>query len=166
MSISRSTQRRTRGKSMSSKKSKTRSRSKSSVSSQGGKIKYAQHLICNLMNLKHSIKLFHWTTKNYSFHKITDDFLSKQDELIDQYVEVFLGLNGNKNKLELIRPVQRVISLQIKSVGDLLKKIETTIDLLNKHSRDYPNHELLALRDEMLAELQRFKYLLQIEGKK
>jgi DNA-binding ferritin-like protein len=168
MSRSRVTQKRSKSKHAvrSMLKTKSRSKTKTAIRSQGAKIKYVQHLVCNLMNLKHSIKLFHWTTNKYSFHKITDDFLSKLDELIDQYVEVFLGQHPNKNKLELVKPLQRVITSPVKNVNDVLKHTEKIIELLNKHNKEYDSNELLAIRDELLSESQRFKYLLHIEAKK
>lgn len=119
-----------------------------------------------LMKLKHSIKLYHWTTDEYRVHITTDGYLKQLDPLIDQYVEVMLGLekkHERKNK-EIERNLkQKLCEMKIKpldSIGELNELLNSSINMLKQHEHIMNVPELLAIRDEIVAETQKFKYLL------
>lgn len=123
-------------------------------------------IIQPLMELKHSVKLFHWTTSQYPIHKITDKFLQTLDPLIDQYVEVMLGaskVSPNKNKrieTKLKKTLQNISVHPLDSKKSISYILDLNINLLNTHSTCNTNVELLAIRDEIVSEIQRLKYLL------
>lgn len=119
-----------------------------------------------LMKLKHSIKLYHWTSDEYRVHITTDGYLKQLDPLIDQYVEVMLGLekkHERKNK-EIERNLkQKLCEMKIKpldSIGELNELLNSSINMLKQHEHIMNVPELLAIRDEIVAETQKFKYLL------
>jgi len=44
--------------------------------------------------LRSQIKLYHWQTYQFARHKATDDLITALDELMDSYVEVYMGKYG------------------------------------------------------------------------
>lgn len=124
------------------------------------------NIIDMLMKLKHTIKLYHWTTDEYRIHITTDGYLKQLDPLIDQYVEVMLGLEKKyekKNK-EVERKLKQVLcDIQITpldTVEDLNHLLNSVTQKLKQHDKISNDPELLAIRDEILSETQKFKYLI------
>ena len=48
-------------------------------------------LLRKIIQLQRQIKFFHWNTKNYAAHKITDEFHTTLSGLVDQLVEVSIS---------------------------------------------------------------------------
>lgn len=111
--------------------------------------------------LRNQLKLYHWQTHSYARHKATDELLDSLDKLIDEYVEVYMGKYGrpriggktaalrltNMNEKQAARFVRSCIAYVAGPLTRDLKEGDT--DLLN-------------LRDEMLAHLQRAMYLFSL----
>lgn len=127
------------------------------------------YIVHCLMRVRHTIKVFHWTTKNYGTHKITDKFTDKLDDAIDKYVEIYLGKASNdstmdKKKKMLEKRLKSITSHDVKNKEDLIKVLNHMIEKLNHHEHLNERHELLAVRDEIIGELQTMKYLLNLRG--
>lgn len=119
-----------------------------------------------LIKLKHSIKLYHWTTDEYRIHITTDGYLKQLDPFIDQYVEVMLGLakkHERKNK-EIERKLKEKLcemkTKPLNSIEELNHLLNSAITLLKQHEHINNDPELLAIRDEIVGETQKFKYLI------
>lgn len=156
-------------KSKSRSKSKTRSKTMTKTKSSSKNEDYVcliKKIIQPLMEMKHSIKLFHWTTSQYPIHKITDSFLEVLDPLLDKYVEVVLGaskhtMNKNIYVETKLQNILKNISIQpIQSKKSISSLLDSNVKILNTHTNCNTNVELLAIRDEIVSEIQRFKYLL------
>lgn len=130
----------------------------------------AQHTPVDIVNLlielKHSVKVYHWTTDEYRIHLATDGFLKQLDPLLDQYAEVMLGLvkkNMNKNT-EVVRQLKNKLATiqthSLNNIEDLNRRLNNIIDFLKNHERISNEPELLAIRDEIVSETQKFKYLI------
>ena len=111
-----------------------------------------------MFNLQLINKLYHWNTTSYARHKATDQFDDSISPLIDRFVEVYSGRYN-------IKPQVSDIILNNKFVtddgfGDLLRAIKGYLE------RDVPkfanNSELLNIRDEILAEINKMNYLLRL----
>ena len=105
---------------------------------------------------KHQImmKLFHFQTKAYGGHKTSDSYLSKFLENMDKFMEVAQGIYGRVD-LKHFDICGNVISDSsithcLTSFG---KYLESMTDLIKCT-------DLLNIRDEMLGEVNQFKYLL------
>ena len=119
--------------------------------------------ISNLNNLLQTLKLYHWTTDYFNIHKITDTFIGGLSSMLDNYVEVYLGSELDKQNLVERKLKIKLSKVNIKPISkksDLLKKINLNINTLK-----LTNHsvELNAIRDELISELQKFKYLLNLK---
>jgi hypothetical protein len=114
------------------------------------------------METLHMIKLYHWNTRSYSQHKATDELHERLSGNMDKFVEVFLGKTGAR----LHHMDEKIRLLNIQRSHDLKQRIyqfrEFMIemnDCLHKH-RDT---DLLNIRDEILADLNQFLYLLTLD---
>lgn len=119
--------------------------------------------ISNLNNLLQTLRLYHWTTDYFNIHKITDTFIGELSSMLDNYVEVYLGSVLDKQNFverKLKNKLSKVNIRPISKKSDLLKKLN-----LNINSLKLTNHsvELNAIRDEIISELQKFKYLLNLK---
>jgi hypothetical protein len=116
-----------------------------------------------MMEAHHNIKLYHWKTKSYATHKATDNLHAKLAELIDRYVEVFMGkINYNLKMTE--HPVMKIKNLDtndqlekyICELIDFLTEVHKKVDL----ERDT---DILNIRDEIVGEFNQFLYLLRLK---
>ena len=138
----------------------------------GKKSGLATMIVPTFLNMLNTVKLYHWKTTSYSTHKATDDLYSKMGELTDKFVEVMLGKEelGGRSKLLNGGSSARayVLNLSLYSSNtDFKKQIEQYKTFLINVSNDPvfnsgENVDLLAIRDELLAELNQFLYLLSL----
>ena len=113
-------------------------------------------------NMREQIKLYHWQTHSFARHKATDDLLDALDKTIDEYVEVYMGRYGRprmasrNNTVRVQNMNEKMASRFIKECiayiqGPLVKKLAST------------DTELINLRDEMLADLNKVTYLFTLQ---
>jgi hypothetical protein len=102
-----------------------------------------------------AMKMFHFQTQSYGAHKAADDYLNTFATNFDKMMEVFQGEYGgfDVNK----------ISLNVQMVDD--KTIGAHLDKVIAFMRSPLEYvelpaEIAAIRDEMIAEIQKLKYLL------
>lgn len=113
-----------------------------------------------LLETQIQFKICHWQTKEYSRHMAFGGIYDALDDLIDKFVEVYMGKYGrfqltdnektinieNLNELDLTKFVKIVKSTLLEFEGSLSEK---DTDLLN-------------IKDEMLAEINKLGYLLTL----
>ena len=110
-----------------------------------------------MMSAQQSLRLQHWMTKSHAQHKTIGKAYEGLDELIDSFVETLIGAKS--------RDVLSGISSL--SVGGDVQKILGDLEgvLRNDIPKDVGEKEtsLLNIRDEMLALVQKTRYLLTQE---
>ena len=106
------------------------------------------------------IKLYHFQTRLYSGHKTSDSYYSKFLELSDQFLEVAQGIYG---RISLKHFNISGDTLRDSSIIAYLTKFGKYLETMEAQS--ITNTDLLNIRDEMLAEVNQFKYLHNIEKK-
>lgn len=119
-------------------------------------------MITNLLLLHNQLKILHWQTDKYSSHVAYGDTYNDLSELIDDFVEIFIGKYGKvKNNKDFqinlfdLKNENQVISFldeQIKYLSVDLKK------MLKNNDTD-----LFNIIDEMLSKLNKLKYLLTLK---
>lgn len=127
----------------------------------------AAAIVPTFLHMLNTVKLYHWKTTNFATHKATDELYANLNNKIDTFVEVMLGKNdlGGRSKLLNVN----IIKLTVYSNNDAFKKqIETykkfLLDLSDEKNgfNTLLNVDLLALRDELLADFNQFLYLLSL----
>lgn len=124
--------------------------------------KFEQEIVIKYLSLLNTVKIYHWKTHSYSTHKATDELYSRLNKDIDKFVEVLLGKIGNRVDLTKVKsvPIHDFTSLeQMKKEIVSFKSYLVNLDS-NKVMRSMSNSDLYNIRDEILADLNQFLYLL------
>ena len=130
------------------------------------------HIVHTFLIMLNTVKLYHWKTTSYATHKATDDLYAKIGDLIDHFVEVMLGKEELGGRAKILKGAtgkdDYLLNLSLYSSNTEFKKqIEYYKTFLINLSKDTNfnsaiNVDLLAIRDELLAELNKFLYLLSL----
>ena len=140
---------------------KTRKNRKSSSNSTSHK----KQVITKILEMLMTVKLYHWNTMTYSVHKATDELYGELNTLMDQFVEVLLGKRDNiseKNKQEILN----INTLHVKNYKDngqfkkCVEEFKSYLIGLNTMFSRGGNSDLMNIRDEILAVLNKVSYLL------
>jgi DNA-binding ferritin-like protein len=120
------------------------------------------NLITNLLTLHNQLKVYHWQTRSFAAHRAFGKAYDAMTLLIDQFVEVYQGKNG------LVK-AQNNFTITLRNLNgndDANKFIESFLDYLMGplvNSLDTAKDtDLMNIRDEMSAELNKLKYLLTL----
>ena len=130
--------------------------------------KLYQEILNVFMQMLTTIKLYHWKTSNYSTHKATDQLYSDLNDKIDSFVEVLLGKNIETGNIRsYILNVKTIKPTIFKDNNQLKREIESyksfLINFTNQpQMKQNSNSDLLNIRDEILAVLNQFLYLLTL----
>jgi hypothetical protein len=114
-----------------------------------------------LLNLRNQIKLYHWQTRIYARHVATDSAVDKLDELIDKYVEVYMGKYGRPNITKTTNMIQ-VKNMADKSAVKFIKDCIAHLTGPFTKSLKVTDTDLLNIKDEMLGELNQLLYLFTL----
>jgi DNA-binding ferritin-like protein len=120
------------------------------------------HIVKIFIEMLHTIKLYHWKTRSYAQHKATDDLYEKLNEKIDEFVEVLLG--KDQTRIKMIE--KRIDLLDANNTREIKERIFeyreflTDMNIWFDNSRD---SDLLSIRDDILASLNQFLYLLTFD---
>ena len=133
------------------------------------KNKYKNIISC-FLSMLNTVKVYHWKTTSYSTHKATDHLYDDLNKKIDEFVEVMIGKPdiGQMRNSMLNMTANDVKITNFNNNNELKKEIEIyknfLISLSNEpgFNRDSTNADLLAIRDEILALLNQFLYLLTL----
>jgi hypothetical protein len=123
-------------------------------------------LILNFMEMLNTIKIFHWSTLSYPSHIATDNLHTKMSELIDSFIEQYIGGVGG-GKTPVFRGSGRNRSIpfcECKSLEHLRRKLseyKTFLNSLTERLNGVP--ELLNIRDEMIGTIDQAVYLLRLK---
>jgi DNA-binding ferritin-like protein len=114
-----------------------------------------------LLTTTHQLHVYHWQTDSYAAHQAFGQAYDALDGLMDQFVEVFMGKYGKVASKE-------GFNVNLSNITDKkpVEFIDTIIDFLTNElpkSLKENDTDLLNIRDEMLAELNKLKYLLTLE---
>jgi hypothetical protein len=133
----------------------------------------ADHILC-FLELLNTIKIYHWSTLSYPTHKATDELHEKLSELVDSFIEIYIGhcARGKGGGAGLGVPVFRFKSekdasiefCECKSLDAFCKVLDDNIvhlegltDKLNGYT------DLVNIRDEMVGALAQTLYLLRLK---
>jgi len=131
----------------------------------GGIAGLARVVIPKFLEMINTIKIYHWKTTSYSTHKATDDLFANLNTKTDEFVEVMLGKSEiNRNSVLMFPSVKLDMfssNAECRKLVEGYKKF--LIDLpKNKNFNAMSNVDLLAIRDEIVALLNQFLYLLTL----
>jgi len=114
-----------------------------------------------LLEIVNVVKLYHWNTRSYAEHKATDELHERLTGNIDKFVEVYLGKDGSRiqkwNQHMEIPQLANTTTLKSRvfEFRDFLVKMNDVFD-------EKKDSDLLSIRDDILADIHQFLYLLTL----
>jgi DNA-binding ferritin-like protein len=120
-----------------------------------------EQIIIELLTIQNQFRIYHWQTKSFSRHKAFGKIYSNLEDLIDNFVEICMGKHGRPDftgGVSLL--VSDIKELDPVNFSDAV--VEFLIDLDNKYDQT-KDSDLLNVRDEMMALINRLKYLLTLK---
>ena len=121
-----------------------------------------QKIVFMFLQMLNTVKLYHWKTSSYAQHKATDELYTNLNANIDSFVEVMLGKTGGRVNLTGQKSLPL---LDYTNVEDFKREVNIYKNYLINMSKDTSlnisgNSDLMNVRDEILANLNQFTYLL------
>jgi Family of unknown function (DUF5856) len=120
-----------------------------------------EELILKLVQIQNQFRFLHWQTFGYSKHKSYGKIYEKLGDLIDNFTETMMGKYGRPqfdSEFSIMFQDIQAVNVQnfLDGITEFLVEITETLD--SKYDTD-----LLNIRDEMLGEINRLKYLLTLK---
>jgi len=126
--------------------------------------KDVKSLIYRLLQSLMIVKLYHWNTKVYSVHKVTDELYDALNDKMDSFIEVLLGKHTiNKTSLLDIHTLHLKTFKHPNAFIKWLEQFKTYLIHVNELFKSEENSDLFNIRDEILAELNKITYLLSFK---
>ena len=117
-------------------------------------------IVTNLLTLHNQLKIHHWQTKSYAEHQALGGAYDALTDQIDEFIEVFMGKYGRIESRDGFK-------IELSNYNDV-----ATVDFVDKYINYLVNElpkgleesdtDLFNIRDEMLAQLNKLKYLLTL----
>lgn len=120
-----------------------------------------EEIILKLVQIQNQFRFMHWQTTGDAKHRAYGDIYDKLGELMDDFAEAMMGKYGRiefESEFSIMFQDLKSLNLQsfIDGITDFLVSITEMLD--PKYDTD-----LLNLRDEMLASINKLKYLLTLK---
>lgn len=116
------------------------------------------------------IKLYHWKTYSFATHKATDELYDKFNGNMDRFMEVLLGKTSAGGRIQM-KSGASISLFDLDDPKELVYKIgQFKSFLINLNVNPglrvlhMDNSDLFTIRDEILADLNQFLYLLTLHG--
>lgn len=119
-----------------------------------------EEIVLMLLQIQTQFKILHWQTTSYARHNAYGMIYDNLDEKIDEFVEITMGKQGRFElpdgaKIELFNLKSLEINTFLKTFTDFL--IGLSKELTEEDS------DLLNIRDEILADINKLRYLLTLK---
>lgn len=119
-----------------------------------------ENIVKNLLLILNQIKMYHWQTESFAQHKALGNTYDSLNDLIDNFVEILIGKYGRDVLVSSTLNIRRSEDLDLgDSLNSILPYLINLTDVLDQKS----DSDLLNVRDEMLGEINKLKYLLTLK---
>jgi len=134
----------------------------------------AKHILC-FLELLNTIKIYHWSTLSYPTHKATDELHTKLSELVDSFIEIYIGHCSRgqgsgvpvfqfKNGMGRKRSSASIPFCECKSLDAFCKILDENIIHMEGLTKKLDGYtDLVNIRDEMVGALAQALYLLRLK---
>ena len=129
-----------------------------------------EKILLTFLTITTQIKLYHWQTLSHPRHLASGDLYSELDGLVDKFIEVLQGRiileTTNTNYRILLSDRMKTITLQNYNDNDVLSlilNIKTYLESIELTSLIGKFTDLINIRDEMLASINKSSYLFSLK---
>jgi DNA-binding ferritin-like protein len=117
------------------------------------------HLVGVFLEMLNMVKLYHWKTQSFAQHKATDELYASLNQNVDRFIEVLLGKDTKRiqmmeKKIDLIDPAN------VTEFKTRIYEYREFLTDMNLHFSEKTDMDLLAIRDDLLADINQFLYLM------
>jgi hypothetical protein len=131
--------------------------------SKSDKNKNGMSIVKTFLEILHSIKLYHWKTKSYAQHKVTDELHEKLSAETDRFVEVLTGKTSTR--IQMVEEKMKLYDFDNRTqFKDKIFEFRQFLVDLNQTFPTKKDGDLLSIRDEMLESVNQFLYLFTLHG--
>ena len=118
--------------------------------------------INSFLSTQIQFKILHWQTKGYARHMAFGDIYDSLDELVDEYVEVAMGKWG---RFSVDEKTNTIVYKNLSEVNmvEFLQDFKGKLYLITTELDQEKDTDLLNLKDEILAKINKLAYLLTLE---
>ena len=113
-----------------------------------------------MVNFQLQMKVFHWQTTSYAQHMAFGAIYDYLDGAIDKFVEMLQGrsdrINFDDAGLKIQKLTDEAVNGSVEEFGKLLVSLSSYFDTK-------ADSDLLNLRDKMLGEINKLKFLLSLK---
>lgn len=114
-----------------------------------------------LLQFRTDIKMYHWQTKSFAYHKISDELLTSIDDLTDKLVENICGLLNTRPEMNTTTQINISNILEKNVFISKGKDVEKKLRALDVVFRS--KSEILNIRDELVGSINKALYLLSFD---
>jgi len=118
-------------------------------------------IVENFIEMLNTIKLYHWNTRSFAQHKATDELYQRLNEHVDKFVEVFLGKKNDRIQ-KIDSKINMVNTRYAKSFRSQIYYYREYLIDMDKCLDSKKDTDLINIRDEILADINQFLYLLTL----
>jgi hypothetical protein len=117
------------------------------------------NVISPLIQFQQQLRIFHWQTVSHAQHTAFGSAYEALDDLVDTFVETYMGIFGRSKPTVVFQ-----IELKPLSSSDVVNDVLLTFE---KYLRDMSLEleeftDLLNIRDSILGEVNKLRYLLSL----
>jgi hypothetical protein len=113
------------------------------------------YIVKLLLQFRIDIKMYHWQTDIFAYHKISDELLSSIDNLTDKLIEASFGILNTRPKVNNETFILRDVNTEL-----FLNENDRVSQVLRNISKIIKYTEIANIRDEILSEIDKTKYLM------
>jgi len=113
------------------------------------------------LNYLSLMRIYHWQTKKYSRHVASGDYYEKIGDLIDSFVETYMG---KYNRFSF--PEKKTIHYVNVNDQQITNILDSFTEYLEKELSKYyteKDTDLASIRDDLLSETKKLKYLFTLD---
>ena len=138
----------------------------------GGPAGSSAEYILRFMEMLNTIKIYHWSTLSYPTHKATDELHEKLSELVDSFIEKYIGHLSRRSEggssttgVPVFKKgaAAAVGFCECKSLEIFCKKLDEYISYMEGLTQRLDGYtDLVNIRDEMVGAMAQALYLLRL----
>jgi hypothetical protein len=117
------------------------------------------NVITPLVQFQQQIRIFHWQSDTYAQHKAFGKLYENLDGLVDDFIETYMGIFGKSKPTNqftfVLDPLSEV------NLNHALNNFDSYLKDMNYELEDHT--DLLNIRDSMLGEVNKLRYLLTLK---
>jgi hypothetical protein len=114
------------------------------------------------MNFQQQMRILHWQTTSFARHNAYGGIYDSIDDLLDKFAEICMGKYG---RIELTDEISELKLKNMKdfSINSYLNEFCDFLVELTGEFDDEKDTDVLNIRDEILSEVNKLKYLLTLK---